>query len=77
MNKNLGKALLDIGKANGIMAAIESAYLTIDVAPSELEKANNAVNTFYALWDIIREVEDDIEALVGGENQEFPHKEDE
>ncbi|MCX4355922.1 MAG: hypothetical protein OSJ43_06810 [Oscillospiraceae bacterium] len=63
MNNNLGKALLDVGKAKGVAAAIESAYLTIDVAPYELERADNAVNAFYALQDIINEISDDINAL--------------
>lgn len=64
MNKNLGKALLDIGKAKGVMAAIESAYLTIEVVPGELERADNAINAFYALWDIIKDIEEDIDALI-------------
>ncbi len=63
MNNNLGKALLDVGKAKGVMAAIESAYLTIEVMPHELERADNAINAFYALWDIINDICEDIDAL--------------
>ncbi len=63
MNNNLGKALLDIGKAKGVMSAIESAYLTIEVMPHELERADNAINAFYALWDIINDLSKDIDAL--------------
>lgn len=63
MNNNLGKALIDIGKAKGVMAAIESAYLIIEVMPHELERADNAINAFYALWDIINDIGEDIDAL--------------
>lgn len=63
MNNDLGKALLDVEKAKGVAAAIESAFLTIDVAPYELERAENAVNAFYALLDIINDISDDIDAI--------------
>lgn len=63
MNNDLGKALLDVGKAKGVMAAIESAYLTIEVMPYELERADNAINAFYALLDIINDIAEDIEAF--------------
>lgn len=67
MNKNLSNARLGIEKVEGIMYAIESTYLTIDVVPEQLDKADKAVNTFYALWDCIRNVKDDLEKLSGDE----------
>ncbi len=60
MGEILGKLQLDIGKAKGIMVAIESAYLNIEVAPHEIERADNAINTFYVLLDILKEIEKDI-----------------
>ena len=67
MNKNLDKALLDIEKVNALMYAIESAYLTIEVIPEELERADKATHAFYALWDCIRTLQIDIELLQGDE----------
>lgn len=63
MNKNLEKAIYDIQKADALMFAIETAYLNIDVAPGELEKANRAANAFYALWDVIKTAADDLDRL--------------
>ena len=72
MDNYLGKALIDIAKAKGVMAAIEAAYLNIEVMPHELERADNAINAFYALLDIINNISDDIEALAynNGENND-------
>lgn len=67
MNKNLSKALFDIEKVNAIMYAIETTYLTIEVVPEELEKADKAVNAFYALKDSIKAVQNDLETLSGDE----------
>lgn len=68
MNRNINKALFDIEKVNAIMYAIESAYLTIEVVPEELEKADKAVYSFYALWDCIRAVQEDLERIQGDES---------
>lgn len=67
MNKNLSKALFDIEKVTSIMYAIEAAYLTIEVEPEELERADKAVHAFYALWDCIKTVQDDLDKLAGDE----------
>ena len=68
MNKNLQKALFDIEKVIAIMDAIEAAYLTIEVVPEELERANKAVNAFYALTDLVEEVQNDLENLAWDES---------
>lgn len=65
MNRNLEKAKFDIEKVDSLMYAIENTYLSIDTLPEEREKADRAVNAFYALWDAIRAVEDDIDRLQG------------
>lgn len=67
MNKNLDKTLFDIEKVNAVMYAIEATYLTIEVVPEELEKADKAVCAFYALWDSIKQVQKDLENLAGDE----------
>lgn len=67
MNKNLNKALFDVEKVNAVMHAIEATYLTIEVVPEELERADKAVHAFYALWDCIKTVQNDIENLAGDE----------
>ena len=67
MNKNLEKAMLDIEKVDAIMYAIEAAYLDIEFVPEERERAERAMNTFYALRDEVRRVADDIDRLCGDE----------
>lgn len=67
MNKNLNKSLFDIEKVNAVMYAIEATYLGIEVVPEELEKADKAVHAFYALWDCIKQVQNDLEILAGDE----------
>lgn len=67
MNKNLENALSDICKADGVMYAIENTYLDIEVYDDQVEKAMKAESTFYALWDIIKNVQDSLERLAGDE----------
>ena len=67
MNKNLENALSDICKADGVMYAIENTYLDIEVYDDQIEKAMKAESTFYALWDIIKNVQDSLERLAGDE----------
>lgn len=67
MNKNLEKAIYDTEKANSLMFAIETAFLNIEVADGEIEKANHAINTFYALWDAIKATSEDLERLADDE----------
>lgn len=47
------------------MYAIEMSYLDIDVAPEEFERMDRLTHAFYALWDIIKEVADDLNKLQG------------
>lgn len=65
MSKNIEKAMNDIAKVNGIMYAMENAFGGIHYAPESVEEASYCINTFYALWDAIRKVEEDIEVLDG------------
>ena len=64
MNQNLNKAIFDIEKVDALMHSAEDA-LTIDVMPEERERADRAAYLFYALWDAIHQVKDDLEKLSG------------
>lgn len=65
MNRNLNEAIFDIAKVEAIMFAFENTYLELDVAPAGRARADMATNAFYALWDAIRKVSDDIDRLAG------------
>lgn len=42
-----------------------NAYLELDVAPADRARADMATDAFYALWDAIRKVSDDLDRLAG------------
>lgn len=42
-----------------------AAYLELDVAPADRARADMATDAFYALWDAIRKVSDDLDRLAG------------
>lgn len=65
MNKNLNEALFDIGKVDALMYAFEHTYLDIETVPEEYERADAGVNAFYAIWDAVKKLKEDIERLVG------------
>ncbi len=65
MNRNLNKAITGIEKADALMFAIEKTYLDFEFMPEELERANRGVNAFYALWDIVHNIAESLEALAG------------
>lgn len=63
MNRNVERAQLDIEKVGAVMRAIENTYLDFEVSPDEVERFNDAVTLFYALWDLVHQVEQDIDRL--------------
>lgn len=65
MNRNLNEAIFDIAKVEAIMFAFENTYLELDVAPADRVRADMATDAFYALWDAIRKVSDDLDRLAG------------
>ena len=67
MNRNLNEAIFDIAKVEAIMFAFENTYLELDVAPADRARADMATDAFYALWDAIRKVSDDLDRLAGDE----------
>lgn len=64
MNQNLRKAIFDMEKVDALMHSVEDG-LTIDVMPEERERADRAAYLFYALWDVIHQVKDDLEKISG------------
>lgn len=63
MNKHLEDAVFGIAKVDSMMFAIEKAYLDLDVMPWEKERMDRGAYAFYALWDAIRKVADDLDML--------------
>lgn len=61
MNRNLQKALFDIGKVDAVMYAIERTY--IDAPEDDQEARNRAAYAFYALWDSIKALSEDLDRL--------------
>lgn len=67
MNKHLEDAIFEIAKVESMMFAIEKAYLDLDVMPWDKERLDRGTYAFYALWDAIRKVMDDLDLLSGDE----------
>lgn len=65
MNMHVEKALDDLGKVDAMMYAIENSYLSIEVIPTERERAERAESAFYVLWDLIRAVKEDVTNVQG------------
>lgn len=63
MNRNVERAMLDIGKVEALMRAFENTYLDLNVSPDDYEVYNDGVLAFYALWDSIKKVGADIGRL--------------
>ena len=63
MNRNVERAQLDIAKVDALMRAIENTYLDLEVLPEEYERYKDGVSAFYALWDSIKKVDEDIDRV--------------
>ena len=63
MNRILEQAIFETGKADAIMFAIENSYLEFDIVPEEKERYNRSVFSFYAVWDIIKSVQKQLDEL--------------
>lgn len=63
MNMNLIDAISNAEKIDALMYAIEHSFLDIEVAPSDANKANYAVNVFYSMWDIVKNLSANLEQL--------------
>ncbi len=65
MNKHLEDAVFDIAKVDALMYSIEKAYLNLEVMPEDRERMDRGTYAFYALWDAIQKVADDLDRLSG------------
>lgn len=65
MNKNLTEAIFEIEKVEAILATVEKLYLDFDVLPEEKKRLDQGVYVFYALWDAVKKVADDLDKLSG------------
>ena len=52
-------------KVDALMRSMERLCLDFEVPPEEQERLDTAAYTFYAIWDEIRMVSDDLERLAG------------
>ena len=59
----LAKEVLEQMRADD--AERRKQYLELDVAPADRARADMATDAFYALWDAIRKVSDDLDRLAG------------
>lgn len=67
MNKHLDKAILDIDKVDALMYAFEHTFLDFTCLGEEQKKYDRGTAAFYALWDAINTVAQDLEKLAGDE----------
>lgn len=59
MNKNFSKVVCDAAKLDALMYAIESAYVGLNFG-DDRELADRAEHAFYALWDIVQMLQQDL-----------------
>ena len=69
MNEKIEKAIFDLEKVDALMYAIENSCLDLDVFPGSKKAYDKGVVAFYALWDAIDRVADDLETLEHGKNE--------
>lgn len=56
---------IEFEKVESLMRAIENTYLDLPVEPDGEELLNDGVFAFYALWDAIRKVGEDLSRMSG------------
>lgn len=54
MNKNLSNAIFELGKAEALIAAIDTMYMDFEILPEEKQKADRGAYTFYCLMDSVQ-----------------------
>jgi hypothetical protein len=65
MNSNLNEAIFDTAKVNALMYAYERTFLDMEFLPEDMEKADMGVNAFYAIWDMVHKIAEDLDRLAG------------
>lgn len=63
MNMELVDAISNAEKIDALMYAIERSFFDIEVVPADAKKANYAVNVFYSMWDIVKNLSANLEQL--------------
>ena len=63
MNMNLIDAISNVGKIDALMYAIERSFFDIEVNPADMERADRAMNVFYATWGIVDSLSANLEQL--------------
>lgn len=63
MNRNLERAVDDLRKVEALMYAYENTYLDVEPGEDDFELNENRQYAFYALWDAIRKVSEDLDQL--------------
>ena len=61
MNQKISKTMIDVAKVDALMYAIESAYIGTKI--ETMEMLDRTENAFYALWDAIKMVQQDLNDL--------------
>ena len=67
MNKNLENAINNAAKIDAIMYAMDHTFSDLIVKPEYIDEANRAQNAFYTAWDLVTQLQDDLEKLRGDE----------
>ena len=62
MNKNLSNAIFELGKAEALIAAIDTMYMDFEILPEEKQKADRGAYTFYCLMDAVQSAAKHLEA---------------
>lgn len=65
MNQHLSRAIQRVERVKALMYAYEKVYLDLEVEPEDRARADMAISTFYAIWDYIKEVAQDLELVEG------------
>ena len=63
MNQKLLSAISDCGKADALMYAFEKAFLCEAFQGDDMAMRDRAESAFYAVWDMIRNVQADLDDL--------------
>lgn len=63
MNLDLNNVCSQIMGIDGLMYSMANSYLDMEVSENDYEKFNHFVSTFYALWDMVRELSDTVDEI--------------
>ena len=67
MNSNLRRAIEDLDKVDALMYVIEKSCLNLEVYEESQRDYDRGTGAFYALWDAINKVAEDLDRLTSDE----------